>query len=41
MKSGVGSGMKTVVPHDIAFMVPIVRYHETEGAIYLVLKFIR
>ncbi|XP_042867899.1 ribosomal protein S6 kinase delta-1-like isoform X2 [Penaeus japonicus] len=40
VKSGVGSGMKTVVPHDIAFMVPIVRYHETEGAIYLVLKFI-
>ncbi|XP_047470745.1 uncharacterized protein LOC125026379 isoform X3 [Penaeus chinensis] len=40
VKSGVGSGMKTVVPQDIAFMVPIIRYHETEGAIYLVLKFI-
>ncbi|XP_063610747.1 ribosomal protein S6 kinase delta-1-like [Penaeus indicus] len=40
VKSGVGSGMKTVVPQNIAFMVPIIRYHETEGAIYLVLKFI-
>ncbi|XP_069936539.1 ribosomal protein S6 kinase delta-1 isoform X3 [Cherax quadricarinatus] len=49
VKSGGGSGgsggsgggsSKTVVPASVAFMVPIIRYHETSTAIYLVLKFI-
>ncbi|XP_042217322.1 ribosomal protein S6 kinase delta-1-like isoform X1 [Homarus americanus] len=40
IKSGSGSGEKTVVPENIPFMVPIIRYHETDNAIYLVLKFI-
>ncbi|XP_045599213.2 ribosomal protein S6 kinase delta-1 isoform X2 [Procambarus clarkii] len=40
IKSGIGSGEKTVVPENVPFMVPIIRYHETDTAIYLVLKFI-
>ncbi|KAG0721955.1 Ribosomal protein S6 kinase delta-1 [Chionoecetes opilio] len=38
--SGSGSGEKTVVPRGVPFMVPVIRYHETDIAIYLVLKFI-
>ncbi|XP_071536924.1 ribosomal protein S6 kinase delta-1 [Panulirus ornatus] len=40
IKSGSGSGEKTIVPKNVPFMLPIIRYHETDTAIYLVLKFI-
>ncbi|XP_066951482.1 ribosomal protein S6 kinase delta-1 isoform X2 [Macrobrachium rosenbergii] len=40
IKSGSGSGEKTIVPQNVPYMVPIIRYHETDSAIYLVLKFI-
>ncbi|XP_068206750.1 ribosomal protein S6 kinase delta-1 isoform X2 [Palaemon carinicauda] len=40
IKSGGGSGEKTIVPQSVPYMVPIIRYHETDSAIYLVLKFI-
>ncbi|KAK7018042.1 Ribosomal protein S6 kinase delta-1, partial [Halocaridina rubra] len=39
-KSGGGSGEKTIIPQNVPYMVPIIRYHETQSAIYLVLKFI-
>lgn len=41
IKSGSGSGEKTTVPKNVPFMLPIIHYHETDTAIYLVLKFIR
>lgn len=41
VKSGCGSGEKTVVPAGIPNMVPLIRYHETHNAIFLVLKFVR
>ncbi|KAK3863329.1 hypothetical protein Pcinc_030899 [Petrolisthes cinctipes] len=40
VKSGCGSGEKTVVPAGIPNMVPLIRYHETHNAIFLVLKFV-
>ncbi|XP_063889151.1 ribosomal protein S6 kinase delta-1-like isoform X2 [Scylla paramamosain] len=40
VKSGIGSGEKTVIPREVPFMVPVMRYHETDTAIYLVLKYI-
>ncbi|XP_045129311.1 uncharacterized protein LOC123515018 isoform X2 [Portunus trituberculatus] len=40
VKSGIGSGEKTVIPREVPFMVPVMRYHETDTAIYLILKYI-
>ncbi|CAL4125325.1 unnamed protein product, partial [Meganyctiphanes norvegica] len=41
LKSDIGGAEKTILPRNIPFMVPVIRYHETDTAILLVLKFIR